>query len=329
MIRVMVTGAGGFLGATLARRFAARDDVALTALGRLAPPDFQHSAALDLHDKPAIARVLAEARPDVVVHAAGRTPGKPGALLADNAIATANLAEAIGEAACGARLVLLGSAAQYGIPDELTPWKETDPCSPFEPYGLSKHAAETAAFAAARRLDFGVTALRIFNVVAPEPQGEQVFAAFLRKAAAAAAVGPPPWRVPMGPLTALRDFVDIEDVLTAVERIIERGVWGEAINVCAGVGRTARALLGAAAAQTGGAVVIEEEPAMSHPELAWSVGDPAKCEALLGLRPTADLAPVTRRAAAWLVAAASEARSGAVRSGEARLGEATDARSRA
>ena len=315
----MVTGAGGFLGATLARRFLARDDVELTALGRAAPPQLPRAAALDLHDRPAIARMLADVRPDVVVHAAGRTPGKPGALLADNAVATANLAEAIGEADCGAGLVLLGSAAQYGIPDELTPWKETDPCSPFEPYGLSKHAAETAAFAAARRLGFGVTALRIFNVVVPEPQGEQVFAVFLRKAAAAAAVGPPPWRVQMGPLTALRDFVDIEDVLTAVERVIERGVWGEAINVCAGVGRTARALLGAAAAQTGGAVLIDEAPETRGPELAWSVGDPAKCEALLGFRPTSDLAPVTRRAAAWLVDAASKARSGA----------GADARSRA
>jgi nucleoside-diphosphate-sugar epimerase len=323
MIRVMVTGAGGFLGGTLARRFAGRDDVELTALGRAAPPDFPRAGVLDLHDRRAIADVLAQARPDIVVHAAGRTPGKPGALLADNAVATANLAEAIGEAGSGPGLVLLGSAAQYGIPDELTPWKESDPCSPFEPYGLSKHAAETAAFAAGRRAGFGVTALRIFNVVAPEPQGEQVFAAFLRRAAAAAAAGPPPWRVRMGPLTVLRDFVDIEDVLSAVERVIERGVWGEAINVCAGVGRTARALLGAAAAQTGGAVAIEEEPPTAAPELAWSVGDPAKCEALLGFRPTSDLAPVTRRAAAWLIAAARNA--GAGDAG----GKAGDARSRA
>ena len=85
--------------------------------------------------------------------------------MADNAVATANLAEAIGEAAPGAGLVLLGSAAQYGVPETLTPWKESDPCAPLDPYGLSKQAAETAAFAAARRLGFGVTALRIFNVV--------------------------------------------------------------------------------------------------------------------------------------------------------------------
>jgi len=327
MIRVMLTGAGGFLGSTLARRLLARGDIELTPLGRAAPPDLPRAGMLDLADRAAIARVLAKVRPDVVVHAAGRTPSRPGdagALLADNAVATANLAEATGEAASGAGLIVLGSAAQYGVADAMTPWRETDPCAPFEPYGISKHAAETAAFAAGRRLGFGVTSLRLFNVVAPEPQGEQVFAVFLRKAAAAAAAGPPPWRVRMGPLTALRDFIDIDDVMTAVERVIERGVWGEAINVCAGVGRTARALLGAAAAQTGGAVVIEEAPETAAPELAWSVGDPGKCGALLGFQPSGDLAPVTRRAAAWLVAAARDV--GAARSG---TGEAAHARSRA
>jgi nucleoside-diphosphate-sugar epimerase len=318
MTRVMVTGAGGFLGGALARRFSGRADVELIALGRVARPDLPGAGVLDLHDRDAIVRVLADVRPDVVVNAAGRTTGTPDQLMADNTAATANLAEAIG-ATTGVGLVLLGSAAQYGIPETLRPWKESDPCAPFEPYGLSKQAAETAAFAAARRLGFGVTALRIFNVVAPEPHGEQVFATFLRRAAAAAAAGPPPWRVGMGSLIALRDFIDIDDVLTAVERVIDRSVWGEAINVCGGVGRTARSLLDAVAAQTGGAVTIEEAAPTAVPQVAWSVGDPAKCEALLGFWPTADLAPAMRRAADWLMAAAATAS----------LGEAADARSRA
>ena len=134
-----------------------------------------------------------------------------------------------------------------------------------------------------------------------------MFAAFLRRAAAAAAAGPPPWRVRMGPLTALRDFVDIEDALTAVERVIERGAWGEVINVCGGEGRTARALLSAVSAQTGGGVLVEEDPPAEPPPMPWSVGDPARCEALLGLRPTADLAGVARRAAKWLTAMAKDA----------------------
>jgi error-prone DNA polymerase len=40
-----------------------------------------------------------------------------------------------------------------------------------------------------------LAALRLFNVVSPAPRGEQALAHFLRKAAAAVASGPPPWRV--------------------------------------------------------------------------------------------------------------------------------------
>jgi nucleoside-diphosphate-sugar epimerase len=297
-MRVLITGAGGFIGGALARRFAGRADVELTALGR---------ADVDLGDRAAIAAKLVQARPEVVVHAAGRTPGRPGALFADNALTSANLAEAIGFAAPRAGLIVLGSAAQYGVSEDHVPWRESDACAPFEPYGISKQAAETSALAAARRQGFRASALRSFNVVMPEPQGEQVFAAFLRRAAAAAAAGPPPWRVRMGPLPALRDFVDVEDALTAVERVIERGAWGEVINVCSGEGRTARALLGAVSAQTGGGVLVDEDPPGEPPMMPWSVGDPTRCEALLGLRPTADLAGVARRAAAWLAAMAKDA----------------------
>jgi nucleoside-diphosphate-sugar epimerase len=297
-MRVLITGAGGFIGGALARRFAGRADVQLTALAR---------ADLDLGDRSAIAAKLHQAAPEVVIHAAGRTPGRPGALFADNALATANLAEAIGAAAPGAGLILLGSAAQYGISEDQIPWRERDACVPFEPYGLSKHAAETSALAAARRHGYRATALRLFNVITPEPRGEQVFAAFLRRAAAAAAAGPPPWRVRMGPLTALRDFVGVDDVLTAVERVIERDAWSEVINVCCGEGRTARALLSAVSAQTGGAVMVEEDPPAEPPMMPWSVGDPTHCEARLGLRPAPDLAGVARRAAAWLAAMAKEA----------------------
>lgn len=295
-MRVIVTGAEGFLGRALAGRFGARADVELFALGR---------AALDLRDPPAIAETLARIRPDVVIHAAGRTSGEPGPLFDDNAVATANLAEAIGQAHRDAGLMLLGSAAQYGVCAARTPWRETDPCRPFEPYGVAKHAAETRAFAAAQRWGFRLSALRLFNVIAAQPRGGQMFAAFLRRAAAARA-GPPPWRVRMGPLGAVRDFIDLDDVLLAAERVVERDAWGEPINVCSGGGRTARALLDAVAAEAGGALAIEEDPPAQPPDLPWSVGDPTRCEARLALRPASDLTPVIRRAAAWLTATTTE-----------------------
>jgi len=169
-------------------------------------------------------------------------------------------------------------------------------------------ATARPAFAEARRAGLRVAALRLFNVVSPAPQGEQAIAHFLRKAAAAAAVGPPPWRVRMGALDAVRDFVALDDVLRAVERVIDRGAWGEAINVCTGVGRPVRSLIELVASGVRGEVIVDEAPADIG--VAWSVGDPRLCEAKLGFRPSADLSGLARAAADWITReAAAHARS--------------------
>jgi nucleoside-diphosphate-sugar epimerase len=290
-MRVLVTGAGGFVGGALAERLAARGDVELARSIRRPTAMMGDACVLELGDAAGMRCALATLRPDIVVHAAGRTHGPDASLDADNRLATRTLAEGVAEASPGAGLILLGSAAQYGRFERRTPWRETDPCAPVDAYGASKLAAEAAAFEIAAATGLRVAALRVFNIVAPGPQGPQVFASFLRKAAVS------PERVEMGPLDAVRDFVALADVLTAVERTIERDAWGEPINVCTGVGRTTRALIEATAGEIGVRVVEAEGPA---PALDWSVGDPARCAARLGFVPTSDLTPVIREAAAWV-----------------------------
>lgn len=290
-MRVLLTGADGLLGAAIGARLAGRNDMTLIRGHRRSVGGASSDLAFDLRAPAATEAALALVSPDVVVHAAGRTGGAPHELLADNALATANLVAAIGRAAPSARLILLGSAAQYGLRAEPVPWRETDPCLPQEPYGLSKQTAEQCAFAEARRCGLRVASLRVFNVVAPSPLGGQVFASFLRQAA----VGP---SVRLGPLGGVRDFIDIADAARAVEAAIDRGVAGAAVNVCTGVGRTVRELIDLAVAALDRSVRIEE--AAGEDEPGWSVGDSAKCEAVLGFRPSADLGPAISAAAAWV-----------------------------
>lgn len=311
-MRILVTGAGGFLGGAIARRLAARgDDHVIAAVRR--PPGPPDGLVLDLAARETIADVLRAARPDIVVHAAGRGRAAAADLFADNARATADLAAAMARATPAAALLLMGSAAQYGEDEAESRLREDDPAIPLDLYGLSKLAAETCAFAEARRAGLRITSLRLFNVVQAAQHGEQVFAHFLRKACAAARAGAPPWRVTMAPLGAVRDFVALDDVLTAVERVIDYGVWGEAINVCTGVGRPARALTGAVAEALDGDLVVEEGLVDGEGGgVAWSVGDPARCEARLGFRPSADLSALIRAAATSIAGeAATHARSDA------------------
>jgi GDP-4-dehydro-6-deoxy-D-mannose reductase len=306
-MRVLITGAGGFLGGALARRLAGRRGVQVAALARRPAPALPGALVADLACAEAVDAAVAAARPDIVVHAAGRTYGAPEALQRDNVVATGNLISALARLPGETALLLLGSAGQYGASADRRPWREDDACAPAGPYGAAKQAAEDLAFAAALRGGPRVTALRLFNVVPPSPQGEQAFDSFLRRAAAALA-GPAPYAVRMGPLGAVRDFVAAEDVLAAIERVIERRVWGERFNVCTGVGRTVRALLAATAARLPTPLVIDEDDGPGG--LDWSVGDPSRCEARLGLRLSSDLDATLQSAADWIVAKeAADARS--------------------
>jgi GDP-4-dehydro-6-deoxy-D-mannose reductase len=280
-MRVLVTGAGGYIGGAITRRLAANPQIDLVAdSGRL-------------EKRSEIARRLRDIQPDAVIHAAGRTSGSADALHDANVAATANLAEAMADTAPACGLVLLSSAAQYGASPDRTPWTEAGPCEPDSDYGRSKLVAEAAAFARAPN----VLSLRIFNVIAPAPVGDQAFAVFLRRAGAALA-GPPPAVARMGPLDAIRDFVSVDDVTAAAERVVLRGAWGGAINVCTGVGRTIRSLILDAAARIDPALQVEA--AAGAGGIDWSVGDPSCCRSRLGFTPSAALDALLDGAAAWV-----------------------------
>jgi NDP-hexose 4-ketoreductase len=281
--RVLVTGAGGFIGGAVYGRLMERADIEVIASDRS-----------DLRNRAAIDASLAKWKPDAVIHAAGRTHGRDSQLYTDNVEVTRRLAAAVGP---GARLILLGSAAQYGRSAGQIPWRESDACAPLDPYGVSKLEAERAAFETGAT----VTALRIFNVISPEPHGQQVFSSFLRKAAAAYSERAP-WEVELGPLDAVRDFVRLVDVVTAIERAVDRDVVGDTINVCTGDGRTVRDLVQGVALELGpGEIKVKGAGPSGVP---WSVGDPARCAALLGFTPSSDLTALIAQAADWVRAQA-------------------------
>ena len=94
-----MTGAGGLVGAAVAR--SARG-AGLTVLAHDGRGDG------DLLDGVQARRVVADAAPDAIVHAAGCTHGDPGALWRDNLLMVVRLLDAVAADAPGARVVLLG-----------------------------------------------------------------------------------------------------------------------------------------------------------------------------------------------------------------------------
>ena len=126
-MRLLVTGAAGFLGREVVR--LAKHDVVPTY--HAAP--VTGGVRLDIRDRGEIQDVLRRVRPDGIIHAAFRQ--SDWATTADGA---ANLAVA----ANGARLVFVSTDVVFGGGDQ--PYDEDAAPCPVTPYGASKAAAETA-----------------------------------------------------------------------------------------------------------------------------------------------------------------------------------------
>ena len=176
--RVVVTGAGGFVGAHLVERFA-RDGWDVVALVRpngsaLRPRETVRIVETDLARPDALLGVLRAG--DVVVHLAGRAhvmherASDPLAVFrAANVAPTEMLCESAARAGVE-RLVFMSSAKVFGEGRE-RPYAVTDPVAPADPYAQSKSEAERVVGQSRAQGTFDWTILRPPFVYGPGGKG--------------------------------------------------------------------------------------------------------------------------------------------------------------
>jgi NDP-hexose 4-ketoreductase len=298
-MRLLIIGAGGFLGAHVRRRALAAGLDVVTA-GRSPLPDSPRHRLADLAaDRPAaIAAMLTEVAPDAVVNCAGAIAGPPATLAAANIDGTYALVTAMLRAA-PARLVHLGSAAEYGAAEPGVPVTEQAAARPAGMYGVTKLAGtRLVGTAAAAGLDAVV--LRVFNPVGPGAPAASLpgrLAAELRRALAHGT------DVRLGPLDAVRDFVDARDVADAVLAAATAGALPHpVVNVGSGLGVPVRAMVSELVAASGYPAAVHEDAAGQprSPDIPWQQADISRAGGDLGWRPRRDLA--TSLADLWAAA---------------------------
>ncbi len=242
--RVLLTGAGGFLGTALCARLLADGHhvVAVRRAGTPPRPSASHAhlehAEADLADASAVAALVAATRPDACVHlaAAGavtRSGRLDAELVAVNALSGLHLAHALG--AVGARrLVSCGSSSEYGPSAE--PMRETGPLWPDDAYGAAKAAGAHLTLAAARTAGVESVHLRPFSIYGPGERDTRLVAGLVR-----ALVEGRPTALTGG--RQARDFVFVDDVADAFARALSRpDLDGRALNVGSGRQTTVRHL---------------------------------------------------------------------------------------
>lgn len=295
-MRVLVTGASGFVGRHLTRALESAGHAAVPAGGpHEGPPYLQ----LDVRDAAATAAAVAAARPDAVVHLAGQASvaagfAEPLGTFELNALGTAHLLEAVrayrDATGTDPRVLVVSSAEVYGVQrPERMPLDESAPLRPPNPYAASKAAAESCAAAWFHGYGLDVVVARSFNHIGPGQDERFVVASFARQLAAIAAGGERVMRV--GNLAAERDFLDVRDVAAAYVALLANGRGGEVYNVCSGRAVAIREILRQLITIAHVPVEVREDPEMMRPsDVPVLLGDASKLRAATGWEPRYPLA---------------------------------------
>lgn len=143
-MKLLVTGAGGFLGKHLTKAAASLGQVIAVERSGAASTDHGTVERADLSNPDAVRRLFKRWRPDMVLHTAAHIPQSPHddihTFFDDNVRATVNIYHSA--LLTGVRRIVLSSSMSiYGRPQSL-PVGEDHPAVPDTPYALSKIQAE-------------------------------------------------------------------------------------------------------------------------------------------------------------------------------------------
>ncbi|HYT72980.1 MAG TPA: GDP-mannose 4,6-dehydratase [Gemmatimonadales bacterium] len=314
-MKVLVTGADGFVGRSLLRRLlddgrevcgAVRPDQRPPARGGSGELTAEERHAvrwlpLELTDPESVRR-LADLPYDGVVHLAAVSSVSdaardPGYAWTVNAAGTARLVQVLAEAKRAGRadpLVLVVSTGEvYGACDEQRPRREMDPVAPCSPYAASKAGAELAALEIWRRAELRTVVARPFAHTGPGQEARFLVPALAQRLKFAKRIGAPVVKV--GNLEPVREFLHVQDVVDAYARLLTRGQPGEIYNVASGQEIALEELFYRLAQLVGVRPIPEADPdLMRGGDIPHLVGDAAKLRAATGWTPRHSLDDILR-----------------------------------
>jgi UDP-glucose 4-epimerase len=252
-LRVVVTGAAGFIGSHLSEKLlaAGHDVLGIDCLSdyydrALKEQNLEASRRHDNFHFYEADLVDADLAPlldgaDVVYHLAGLDGVQPSwgnrfdSYLRDNVIATQRLLEAL-KGAPIKRLVFAGSSSVYGDA-EMFPTKESALPLPVSPFGVTKLAAEHLTHLYTRNFAIPVVSVRYFTVYGPRQRPDMAFSRFMHALTAGEVIEV------FGDGEQTRDLTYVSDAVDGTIKASTADVVGRVINLGAGSRATVNQVL--------------------------------------------------------------------------------------
>jgi nucleoside-diphosphate-sugar epimerase len=266
----MVLGTG-WLGSAVVQGLGDAENVVV-----LDPVLVPELMAFDRAASATMANLLADTGTTAVINVCGLTAGGVDDLEAANVGFPRWLCDVLLDT--GARLVHVGSAAEYGDPATAMPIPESTPCRPIGHYGNSK-ARGTEVVLAARNRGLDATAARVFNLVdRPLPASSPV----QQWLDALDLLGDSGGEVEVWWPATQRDFITRQDAARALVDLSGRERSPALVNVCSGIGLAYGEIVRALALRMGIDAAVRS---LDRPGIEAVVGDPATLRDVVGWVP--------------------------------------------
>ncbi|MGJ7525703.1 NAD-dependent epimerase/dehydratase family protein [Variovorax sp. GB1P17] len=258
MKTALITGSTGALAQAIVARLRQTEMFNVVATSRS-----DSALQLDVRDGERLEALLQKTRPDLIFHLAATFSGDYDEAYAVNVDATRRLLELVERAHARARVLLVGSAAEYGaVGVEENPIREDHLLHPQSVYGLTKSwQTQLADFHALRGVQ--VVVARLFNLEGPHLSNRlfigrvQAQIEEVRKGARSA--------FEFGPLGATRDYVDADEAARQMLAVAVDGKPGQVYHIGSGKPITMRALLARLLASEGmSGIPVHESPALTN-----------------------------------------------------------------
>lgn len=236
-MRILVTGGAGFSGRALLKALenSGAKGNKIFLCGRSSAEELANDSyrICDLSDAGAVLEIIEKVNPEQIYHLSGSFSNNYELDHASNVLSSKNLLDSLLKLKINPRILLIGSAAEYGQPlteDGLV--DESHPLDPVNIYGLTKKMQTNLLNYYVNLYGLNIVMARTFNLLG-KGASEKLFIGRIYSQISRYKNGEI-GEIILGNLAAERDYIEIQDAVQSYINIMSLGKSGEVYNVGSG-----------------------------------------------------------------------------------------------